>query len=96
MNATHTVLHFIYLVGAICFIVSPFDRSRVRAPWSRWVSWTVAAVILVLAVDGFAEKLQLLPPILWSSIGGFALGLLFTLIVSGQLSGRKISANDRG
>jgi hypothetical protein len=95
MNIIHTVLHFIYLVGAICFIVFPFDRSRVRAPWARWVFWTVAAIILVLAVDGFAENLQLLRPVLQSSLRGFVLGLLFALIVSGQLSGRKISANDQ-
>jgi hypothetical protein len=94
MNAIHMILHFVYLAGAILFIVAPFDRSRVRAPWARWVIWTVAALVLVLAVDGFASDLEILPYRLLSGVRGFVLGLLFALIVSGQLSGRKISPNE--
>jgi hypothetical protein len=94
MNAIHIVLHVIYLVGAVCFIVFPFDRSRVRAPWARWIFWAVAALALALAVNGFGWDLQLWSYHLLSGIRGFALGLIFALIVSGQLSGKKILPNE--
>ena len=94
MNTILIILHIIYLIGAVCFIVFPFDRSRVRDWWARWVFWAVAALVLVLAVNGFASDLKLLPYHMLTGIRGFVLGLLFTLIVSGQLGGRKISTNE--
>ena len=85
MNAIHLVLHVIYLVGAVCFIVFPFDRSRIRAPWARWIFWTVAVLVLVLAVNGFGWDLQLWSYHILSDIRGLCFGVNIALIVSGQL-----------
>lgn len=94
MNAILIALHVIYLVGAICFIVFPFDRNRIRAPWARWVFWAIAVLTLILAVNGLANDLRVLPYHTLSGIRGSILGLLFTLIVSGQLCGQKVTQNE--
>ncbi len=91
------VFHVVYLVGAICLAAFPYDRSRQRASWARWLFFGAAFSALILAADGLIVDLRVSLPIwaacvrgLVSMIRGFALGLLFALIVSGELSGKVV------
>ena len=90
------LLNVIFLIGAICVALFPFDRSRIRAPWARWAFFTIAALTLFMGISGVGADLRLWPSPNYSgghlsAIRGFILGLFFALIVSGQLRGRKAS-----
>ena len=80
---------------AIILILVPFSRARHEMPqWSRWAWWAAGISGLGWSALGFAR-------LVWSSsltehqqqflkrdrsfVGGFLLGILFTLIVSGEL-----------
>ena len=83
-------LHIVYVVGAICCIFIPLDKSRTREAWSRWIFWIISVILLILGLDGFAEDLHLWTYHMLSGIRGFGIGLLIVLLISGQLGGRKI------
>jgi len=100
MNATAIFLigiHIIYFCGSILFAYFPLDRSRERAPWARWLFFTVALLVMLLALHGFAADFHFSLPLprlpFWLAefvIQGFVLGVIFALIVSGQLYGKKL------
>jgi len=82
------------------------DRLSIR-PFSHQCSvgalafLAAAALVLVLAANGFAEDFQILPyhsmsfrSYIIADIRGFVVGLLVALMVSGQLRGRKILPDD--
>jgi hypothetical protein len=91
-----TTLQVIFVLGAVCMAVFPFDRKRVRAPWARWVFFTIAGLLLFLGAWGLGAMFRLWATpdyfgVFRANIRGFILGLFFSLIVSGQLLGRKVS-----
>jgi len=79
----------------------PFSRKRSRAPWARWIFFTVAALFIVLAVCGGALEFQLWVPSnnirleterQLQGIRGILLGCVFVLFVSREFYGRKKGA----
>ncbi|HET8546671.1 MAG TPA: hypothetical protein VFL57_01630 [Bryobacteraceae bacterium] len=92
------VLHVFYLLcGIYSYTVYAFDRSRQRAPWARWLFLAAGCSLVIRAACGFAIDFHVWPPVLArclrdlkSLVGGFIVGLLFALIVSGELTGKKV------
>ena len=97
MNPILITFHIIYLVGSVLCAVFPFDASRHRAPWARWLFFIAAFLLMLTAVCGLAIDFHVSLPIpperlpgVGSMIRGFVLGLFFALIVSRELNGKKI------
>jgi hypothetical protein len=93
------VIHILYFGSAVAIAIVPFQHSRSRAAWARWIFFAIAGLFLVLAVCGVALDFQLWNPSTpvrsetehyLEGVRGFLLGCVFVLLVSGQLFGKKI------
>jgi membrane protease YdiL (CAAX protease family) len=92
------VANLIFIACAILFAIFPFDKSRARAVWATWIFLAFSALALVIGVINIALKLHWIvleqdweEPLHVILVGmmGVAIGLVFTLVVSGQLMGTK-------
>jgi len=97
------VVHLILLFGAIVFVAAPLRQSRRRAVWARRTFFAIGVLLATLAIVGFGSDTGVLPPTpdfppilraVLSLSRGAVIGLLVALIISGQLSGQRISTND--
>jgi len=85
----------------VVFGLIPFDKGRLRAPWARLVFLLVAAIGLLWALFHLAMHLRAFAPaidssrprlVVSSAVGGLLLGLVVSLILSGQLLGKSREA----
>jgi hypothetical protein len=98
LNPVNELIHFLYLGASVAFFALPLRRSRLRAPWARWVCFTISGLFLILAAGGLALAMHLWNPLeplrsnlehYLEGLRGFLLGCVFVLLISGELIGRK-------
>ena len=97
MNSS-IVIDFIIIAGCAFFGFVPFDKKRIRTGWAKKVFGIIAIIGIARGIVELAWDLG------WFTLGsevghrlddylymvsGVILGLLFSLILSGQLSGTK-------
>ena len=85
-------------VASILFALIPLDRSRLRAGWAKALFVTIGIVSVVLSVTNLVLIERWVVPVKETArtihevnrmLDGFALGLIFSLILSRQLFGSK-------
>jgi hypothetical protein len=90
--------HCIAFVASFVFVLLPLDRSRVRASWAKAILVTVGMVgVLVTATNSLMVLQWFVPSPEAAKIihqtktlaEGFAVGLIFALVLSRQLVGSK-------
>jgi hypothetical protein len=91
----HIILHCILIIGfALCALI-PLDRTHNRGRWANRVFLICAVLGIVKEVADIAWEMHRLEfgertyIVLNSSSGGFILGLIFALVLSGQLFGTR-------
>jgi hypothetical protein len=98
MNA-HIAFDIVLMIGFIYLAFIPFDKKRVRAPWAKSAFVICAVVGIIREAVGLALHLGFLGPddrvsgvmeMFRHLASGVCLGILFSLILSGQLNGKKI------
>ena len=104
MTNLNLVMPSVVIAGSVIFAFVPFDRERIR---ERWAKWVFAAGATIGIVDGATELAWNLA---WfelnseasSQLGGLLsfgrgmfLGLILSLVFSGQLTGKKIENPNR-
>ena len=87
------------VAGSLCFVCFPLDRKRVRAPWAKllmviggFVGFASGTVGVLLATERLAASRAAVYG-LYSAVyltQGAFLGIIISLIASGQLLGQKV------
>jgi hypothetical protein len=99
---TSMILDSIQIIGFAILLFAPFDKKRVRARWANMVfilgsiigiakgtiglAWDLGWFALGSEASGRLDRYL-------AMIGGLLLGFLFSLIFSGQLTGKKQPPN---
>jgi len=92
------ILDCVQIIGFAILFFAPFDKKRIRAKWAKTVFILGSVIGIGRGVVGLSWDFG------WLSlgsremrdydvIGGLLLGFLFSLIFSGQLSGKKQPSN---
>jgi hypothetical protein len=94
---SYNYLDFVFLFGSVFVALIALERSHVRAPWTRWAFFTIAALMIIQVVNDLGGDNHLWPVHdgVRRIISGFCLGIFYTLFVSGQLFVRKTSTKER-
>ena len=97
-TTNRSALYIIEIVGFAILAFAPFSKRRIRARWANAVFILSSAIGIARGLVGLAWSLgwfslgsnggQLLGAYL-SMTGGLLLGFLFSLIFSGELTGKK-------
>ena len=100
MNVKNTkiLIDCLLIAGFCCFAYAPFEKKRIRARWAKSIFAISAIIGIAKGVFGLARDSGWL--VLGSETGrrlegwlgmvsGLLLGFIFSLILSGQLSGTK-------
>ncbi len=92
------VIDFIIIAGCAILGFAPFDKKRIRARWAKLAFGIIAVIGIAKGVVMLARDLswftlgseagRLLDATLYE-VGGVILGFLFSLILSGELTGTK-------
>ena len=89
----------VIVVGSLCFACFPLDRKRVRAPWAKllmviggFVGLASGTVGVLLATDRLAVSRATVYGLYAAEYlsQGLFLGIIVSLIASGQLRGQKV------
>ncbi|MDB6125402.1 MAG: hypothetical protein JWQ71_4395 [Pedosphaera sp.] len=99
MDINPPILANAVIIGcSILFALFPFDKRRIRASWAKYVFLAFSVLGFLVGVANLALRLHLVVldqesvgPVNVVLVGmmGMAIGLAFTLVVSGQLTGAK-------
>jgi hypothetical protein len=97
-----TLAHLTLAVLGCFFPFIVFDKSRIRALWAKWSFMMIGLFCAIIGVVKIAASFGWIhftteisiwrEKYILASMGGFVLGLFFTIIISGELLGKKITS----
>src|SRR6266849_8057755 len=94
----HVILNCVIIVGITCFLFLSFNSARTRARWAKLAILSCGLVGLARGIVGLVLAVGWLAPgerttdmlhATLSLASGFLIGLIFSLVLSGQLLGRR-------
>jgi hypothetical protein len=96
-DMSYNYLDFVFLIGSVFVALIALRHPRLHAPWTRWAFFTIAALMIVQAVNDLGGDNHLWPVHdgMRRIISGFCLGIFYTLFVSGELFVRKTPTKER-